>query len=170
MNLRVPLSATLYLNDIRGHRHQLCASQPEQSQMAGLIVLALAVGWLILSGSIAGGIARVIVPERMRRLSAVLLYPLVLAIPFADEAIGRWQFNRLCEREAKVWIAPTAKQVQAARRVGPDFVDRRGFLIPVQEQPIVYVDAHTGQPRASSTSFSPHFTVRAQDFTSPDAE
>jgi hypothetical protein len=82
----------------------------------------------------------------MRGLSTVLLYPLVLAIPFADEAIGRWQFNRLCEREAKVWIAPTANQVQAAQRIGPHFVDRDGFLIPVREQPIVYVDAHTGQP------------------------
>jgi len=114
--------------------------------MAGLIVLGLAVGWLIFSGAIAGGIARAIAPERIRGLTAILLYPLVLAIPFADEAIGRWQFHRLCEREAKVWVAPTANQVRAARRVGPHFIDRDGLFIPVREQPIVYVDAHTEQP------------------------
>jgi hypothetical protein len=114
--------------------------------MAGLIVLAFVVGWLIFSGVIASGIARAIAPQSIRELSAILLYPLVVAVPFADEAVGRWQFKRLCEREAKVWVAPTANQVQAARRVGPHFIDRDGLVIPVREQPIVYVDAHTGQP------------------------
>lgn len=121
--------------------------------MAGLIVLALAFGWLIFSVAISRGIARTVAPERMRGLAAILLYPLVLATPFADEAIGRWQFNRLCEREAKVWVAPTANQVQAAQAVGPDFVERNDFFIPVREQPIVYVDARTGQPFYTAKAF-----------------
>jgi hypothetical protein len=121
--------------------------------MAGLIVLGLAVGWLFVSGSIAGGIARAVAPEKIGGLVAVLLYPLVLALPFADEAVGRWQFNRLCTREAKVWIAPAADQVKAARRTGPDFVDRQGFFIPVKEQPIVYVDAATGKPLYTVRAF-----------------
>lgn len=114
--------------------------------MAGLIVLALAVGWLFLSGVIARVIAGSAAPERFGGLITILLYPLILAIPFADEAIGRWQYSRLCEREAKVWVAPTASQVKAARQVGPHFVDRDEFFIPVREQPIVYVDIDTGKP------------------------
>jgi hypothetical protein len=114
--------------------------------MIGLIVIGLAVGWLVLAGVLAGGIAREFAPEKIGGLVAILLFPLIVAVPFIDEIIGRWQFGRLCEREATVWIAPTAIQVRAARRVGPDFVDREGFLIPVREQPIVYVDADTGKP------------------------
>lgn len=114
--------------------------------MIGLIVLALAVGWLIFSAAIAVGIARAFAPARKRGVSTAVLFPFVLVTPFADEIIGRWQFHRLCESEAKVWVAPTANQVRAAQSVGPDFVTRGGFLIPVKEQPIVYIDAHTGQP------------------------
>lgn len=114
--------------------------------MAGLIALALAVGWLFLTSVVARTIAEAVAPERIVRLIAILLYPIILAIPFADEIVGRWQFSSLCEREAKVWVAPTASQVKAAQRVGPDFLNRDGFLIPIQEQPIVYVNVDTGQP------------------------
>ena len=121
--------------------------------MAGLIVLGLAVGWLFVSGTIASRISRAVAPAKVVGLVAILLYPLILAVPFADEAIGRWQFNRLCTSEAKVWVAPSATDVKAARRTGPDFVDREGFVIPVTEQPIIYVDVDTGKPFYTAKAF-----------------
>lgn len=109
-------------------------------------MLALGVAWLLLAGAISGRLARVLSRQGSATIVRVLLFFLVLVAPFADELIGSWQFRRLCDGEAKVWISPNAREVVAAHSTGPDFVERQGLVIPVSEQPIVYVDAKTGQP------------------------
>jgi hypothetical protein len=121
--------------------------------MIGLFVLILGAGWLILAGVLARGVARLLAAEGLSAVAAFLLYPLIVIVPFADEIIGQWQFRELCEREAKVWIAPHARGVPAARQTGPEFVKREGLAIPVQEQPIVYVDAESGEPFYTAKAF-----------------
>jgi hypothetical protein len=76
---------------------------------------------------------------------SVLLFPVVLAAPVADEVIGRWQFNRLCDREAVVTLSPDWKKVKRAQRVSLQRSDVAGALIPIYSQGSEYVDADTGK-------------------------
>jgi hypothetical protein len=119
----------------------------------GLIVLLLAGSWLLLAGTVTKRTAQFLFPERFAARATVVLFPLILCLPFLDEIIGRRQFHSLCEREAKVWVAPNAKDVTAARKDGSKTHVRVGFLIPITEQPIVYIDALTGKPFYTTKAF-----------------
>lgn len=121
--------------------------------MIGLIVLLLAGTWLFLAGTVAKRVAQFLFPERFAVRATVLLFPLILCLPFLDEIIGRRQFHSLCERDAKVWVAPNAKEVTAARKGDSKTHVRVGFLIPITEQPIVYIDELTGKPFYTAKAF-----------------
>lgn len=76
-----------------------------------------------------------------------LFVPLVFFAPVLDEFIGRWQFNQLCEKEAVIWLSPNWKGVEAVRNVSSSFFSNASWtFIPIQIQPLEYVDASTGQP------------------------
>jgi hypothetical protein len=120
--------------------------------MIGLIVLGLLVAWLIATGMITAAIVRGIrIPGSS--LLGVLIFPVVAALPFADEIIGRWQFHRLCEAEAKVWVAPDAKSVVAAREGNSYSSELVGYAMPVREQAVAYIDIATGKPFYSFKAF-----------------
>lgn len=124
--------------------------------MIALIVLIFAVLCVAVACFLTAGIVRLLVPRRppvLKLLVVFLSFPAFLVLPFADEIIGRSQFRKLCDREAKVWVSPNAKKIRAARRVGPDFVERSEFVIPVREQPITYIDAETGAPFYRAKAF-----------------
>jgi hypothetical protein len=75
-----------------------------------------------------------------------LFVPLAFIAPIADELIGRWQFKRLCEKEAVVWLNPNWKSVKAVRNVSPDSSEPvHGTVIPIRIQRLAYIDAETGQ-------------------------
>ncbi|MET4578671.1 hypothetical protein [Ottowia thiooxydans] len=120
--------------------------------MIGLIVIGLLITWLVITGMITAGIVREIrIPGAS--LLGVLIFPVVAALPFSDEIIGRWQFQRLCKAEAKVWVAPDARNVVAARRGDSYTSELVGYVIPVREQGVAYIDADTGKPFYSYKTF-----------------
>lgn len=75
--------------------------------MFGLIALALILGWLIASIALARLATRRISRAGIRFVVAVLLVPLLFALPFADEILGKPQFDRLCERAKEIRIHGT---------------------------------------------------------------
>jgi len=117
--------------------------------MIGLITLFAFGLWLWVAGLLARALTRLL----GLRLLGILLYPFIAAIPFADEAIGRWQFHQLCESEAKVWVASNIKNITAAREGISALSDRSGFIFPIREQAASYVDAETGKPFYSFKAF-----------------
>lgn len=76
---------------------------------------------------------------------SVLLFPVVLVAPIADELIGRWQFNRLCEREAVVTLSPDWETVKRARHDDDPTAEIGGYAIPILVQKSSYVDIDTGK-------------------------
>ncbi|MES2632266.1 MAG: hypothetical protein V4669_04800 [Pseudomonadota bacterium] len=120
--------------------------------MIGLFVLALLAGWLIVTGLITVAIVRAIrFPGSS--LLGLLVFPVVAALPFVDEAIGRWQFQRLCATEAKVRVAPNAKSVVAAKRGNSYITELVGYVFPISEQAVSYVDLATGKEFYSFKAF-----------------
>ena len=78
-------------------------------------------------------------------VASVLLFPLVLVAPVADELIGRWQFNRLCEREAVVTLRPDWERVERARHNDAPIHEINGYVIPIRVQPVELIDIDRGQ-------------------------
>ena len=65
--------------------------------------------WIAVSGGLAWLIARLLTSQSsrpwLRPLLAMLLLPLIFMAPLADEIIGKFQFDRLCDeaKEAKIY-------------------------------------------------------------------
>jgi hypothetical protein len=99
--------------------------------------------WLIAAIILSNRIPRWLGISKHRTVISVLLFPFVLVIPVADELIGRWQFNRLCEREAVVTVGPDWERVKKARA---DYLNRTEIgnsMIPIYLEVSQYVDVET---------------------------
>ena len=84
---------------------------------------------------------------------SVLLFPMVLVLPVADELIGRWQFSRLCEREAVVTLSPDWEKVKRAGEREIPSVTLNGYLIRVRSQRMEYFDIDTGKNFLTNQAF-----------------
>lgn len=113
--------------------------------MAGLIVIGIAAVWLFISAEIARRASSWCPVRQASGIVGVVAFVCAVALPFADEIIGRWQFQRVCSSEAVVWVHPNAAKVVAARDMSAS-KDLAGFVIPVREQVSEYVDSITGEP------------------------
>lgn len=113
--------------------------------MIGLLFLAGAALWLTATFMLSRRIPRWLGITRHAKAASVLLFPVILVAPAADELIGRWQFHRLCEREAVVWLSPDWQQVKRAKLVPLPRSEVRGALIRIYSQGGEYVDVETGK-------------------------
>lgn len=75
--------------------------------MFGLIALMLIFGWLIASIAIARGVGKLLPLASIRFLVTALLAPTLFVLPFADELVGKFQFDRLCEEAKEISIHGT---------------------------------------------------------------
>lgn len=76
---------------------------------------------------------------------SVLLFPILLAAPIADDLIGRWQFYRLCEREAVVTLSPGWEGVTRAKRTWLARQEFENYLLPIHSQGLQFTDLDTGK-------------------------
>ncbi len=76
---------------------------------------------------------------------SLLVFPVTLVAPVAGELIGRWQFNRLCEREAVVTLSPAWEKVKRAGKRDFPIVPLDGYLIRILSQRMKYFDIDTGK-------------------------
>lgn len=113
--------------------------------MIGILFLIVMVFWFVVSVALSRKIPRWLGVTKYGAVISVLLFPVVLAAPVADEIIGRWQFSRLCEREAVVTLSQDWEKVKRARRVSLPRSDVAGALIPIYSQGSEYVDVDTGK-------------------------
>ncbi|MBG7619258.1 hypothetical protein I5R65_07255 [Herbaspirillum sp. AP02] len=112
--------------------------------MIGLLFIVVFVVWLVSAFYFGRAIPRWL---GLKPAWSFLFVPLAFIAPIADELIGRWQFKRLCEKEAVVWLNPNWKSVKTVRNVSPElFSQVPGTAIPIEIQPVTYIDAETGQP------------------------
>ena len=113
--------------------------------MIFLMFLAGFVLWLTAAIMLSKRIPRWLGVTKHTKTVSVVLFPLVLTAPIADELIGRWQFNRLCEREAVVTLSPDWEKVRRARARDIPSVTLDGYLIRIQSQRMEYFDVDTGK-------------------------
>jgi hypothetical protein len=120
--------------------------------MIFLIFLTGFVLWLTVTIMLSKKIPRWLGITKNGAVISVLLFPLILVAPIADELIGRWQFKRLCEREAVVTLSPDWAQVKRARQKPDVRRDFDGYLIPIHSWGGDIVDVDTGKVFFTSKS------------------
>lgn len=121
--------------------------------MIGLIALGVIVLWFVAAAMLSARIPRWLGLKTHHRVLSMMLFPLILAAPLADEFIGRWQFKRLCEREATVTLSPEWQSVQRVKENEFHLERLPGYVIPIDAQPVVYTDLDTGKPFLSYRGF-----------------
>jgi hypothetical protein len=129
--------------------------------VVGLIFLGIVVLWVVVATVISRYVAARF-PASLRAIGGPIAFLCVLALPFLDEIIGRWQFSRLCATHAVVWVSPGAAKVEAAIDAST-FRIHDGYVFPVREQISQYADAATNEPflRVSSFHTPGGFVMRA---------
>jgi hypothetical protein len=121
--------------------------------MTGLLFL-IGIGlWLIVAIHLCKKIPRWLGVTKHSGLLGALVFPVVLAAPVADELIGRWQFSRLCEREAVVTLSPDWEKVKRARKRDIPSTTLSGYFIRIQSQRIEYFDLDTGKNFLTNQAF-----------------
>ena len=120
--------------------------------MIGLMFLAGIGLWLAVAILLSKKIPIWLGVTKYRYAISVSVFPVLFLTPFADEMIGRWQFNRLCEREAVVTLSPDWEKVKRAIQK-PDFRrEVHGYLIPLHAWSGDIIDADTRQVFMTSQS------------------
>jgi hypothetical protein len=120
--------------------------------MIALMLLIASAIWLAVAIFLSKYIPCWVGVKKHTTAASLLLFPLVLAAPIADELIGRWQFNRLCEREAVVTLNPDWEKVKRARKKETSWTELRGNLVPVSLARIETFDIDTGKVFMTSQS------------------
>jgi hypothetical protein len=113
--------------------------------MIGLGVLSIAAVWLFVAAKIARRASNWFPLRQASGVVGTVAFVCVAALPFTDEIIGRWQFQRLCASDAVVWVHPNAAKVIAARKASTSR-NIAGFVFPIHEQVSEYVDSVSGEP------------------------
>ena len=122
--------------------------------MIGLLVLAGIGLWIVVAVMLSKRIPQWVGVKKYTKTLSVLVFPLVLAAPIADDLIGRWQFYQLCDREAVVILSPDWKNVTRAKRADIYWMAAvDGYFVPIRLNYVEYVDSATGRPFLSHKTF-----------------
>lgn len=87
--------------------------------MIGLMMLIALLIWGAISVAVAIWIGRRIPQQGLRQIVALLLMPVVLLMPLADEIVGKFQFDKLCKAAEAITIYKTVS-------VGADLYTSKG--------------------------------------------
>lgn len=111
-----------------------------------MIFLMFLVGtclWLIAAFMLSQRIPRWLGMSKQSTSMRWLLFVALLVAPISDELIGRWQFHRLCEREAVVTLREDWRIVKKAKVDYLERVEIAGSMIPIYLEISKYSDANT---------------------------
>ena len=112
--------------------------------MIALMILIATIVWLALVIFLCIRIPVWMGASKNRGLVGTLLFPVILVLPFADEFIGRWQFDRLCEREVAIFLDPNWRQVKRAKFEYKNLPEKPGYIFTIHVVSIGYIDIDTG--------------------------
>lgn len=120
--------------------------------MIGLLFLCTAAIWIGASIWIAR-LTGPLVPKPLRTATKVVVLAVLLALPFVDEAIGEYQFEKLCEING---IKSADLSKARGKRVKVAFGEREpveGTILPIRKSKVLYTDATNGDVVIHHTNY-----------------
>lgn len=113
--------------------------------MIGILFLTGMGLWIAAAVMLSERIPRWLGINKHQTIVSVLLFPLVLVLPIADDLIGRWQFYQLCDKEAVVTLSPDWERVKRARWQPSIQRELDGYAIPIRSWKGDILDIDTGK-------------------------
>ena len=112
--------------------------------MIGLYLLFLLGIWTVLVAWLSVKIAKRLPVPKWRPLVGIGLFIILLPMVLIDEMVGKRQFERLCQENSTIYIAPDAKGRTVYLADTPVEV-AKGTWVNIVLHPWRYVDAKTGE-------------------------
>jgi hypothetical protein len=114
--------------------------------MIALMFLAGIAAWVVVVIVLTVWIPRVLPPGWWRAIARLVLFPVLLVLPIADEWIGRKQFAALCKREDAMHLSPDWREVKRASDATSPYLKKlSGYAVRIEENEIMYRDMDTGK-------------------------
>ncbi|MFM9917893.1 MAG: hypothetical protein ACKVOX_18995 [Rhizobacter sp.] len=118
--------------------------------MTGILLIAVAIVWLIAVLAATRWVVRRVNSLAMKVVSCLVLFPVLLVLPVADELVGKQQFDSLCTKYAVQVIdeqnAPNSR-VKSVGGSGDWYA--AGTAVRIRIQPWIYQDITTQNVVAS---------------------
>ncbi|MDL2336354.1 MAG: hypothetical protein QFE16_00785 [Pseudomonadota bacterium] len=114
--------------------------------MTGILLITVAIAWLIAVLAATRWVVRRVNSPAMKVVSCLVLFPVLLVLPLADELVGKQQFDSLCKKYAVQVIDEKHAMNRRVVFVLPEhdqFVE--GTALQIRIDPNVYRDAETNQ-------------------------
>lgn len=113
--------------------------------MSGLLLLVTIGAWLWASFWLSMKVGRLIAKPALSSTVTILILAVSLCLPFADEVIGKYQFEALCKANG-IENADVSKA--RGKRVKLEIGERRllkGSIMPINVEDWLYRDANSGE-------------------------
>jgi hypothetical protein len=121
--------------------------------MIGLYFFFLIALWIGLVFLVSVVITKRLPASKWRPLVGIVLFTLLLPMVFIDELIGKWQFERLCQENSTIYIAPDAKGRTVYLASGtPEESVKGTWGVPIWIRQWRHVDTTTGETIVSYNS------------------
>ena len=119
--------------------------------MAGLLSIALLVGWLAVAVWIAKQITATVKNSLLRTVLAIPLIAILVMLPVADEIIGGFQFRALCRENAVLKIdAEKIKGKTIWMSINPENKDADNTAVRIYVTRVRYRDVATQEDLATN--------------------
>lgn len=119
--------------------------------MGGLILLFVIVLWVFLVSKLAWFLSRWIPASKFSTALKVLIFVLLLAMPFMDEIIGGFQFRALCKAEAVATYDEAKVRGKTVHNQSADEYHFTNTVLPTYKRTMSYSD-HTSNKELISFS------------------
>lgn len=111
--------------------------------MGGLILLFIIGLWIFLVAKLAGFLSRLLPANKFSIALKVLIFVLLMAMPFMDEIIGGFQFRALCKAEAVATYDEAKVQGKTVHLKSAEVIHYTKTILPTYKQIWRYADHET---------------------------
>jgi hypothetical protein len=112
----------------------------EGDSMGGLILLFIIALWVFLVTKLTKFLSKWIPVSKFSPALKVLLFILLLVMPFMDEIIGGFQFRALCKAEAVATYDEAKVRGKTVHLKTLDRVNLTGTVLPMYKRTLKYID------------------------------
>ena len=113
--------------------------------MIGLTVIFVIAIWVILVIKLTGFLGKLLPTSKFSAPLKVLLFILLLVMPFMDEIIGGFQFRALCKTEAVAIYDEAKVRGKTVHLKSAEVIDYTKTILPTHKQIWRYADHETDE-------------------------
>jgi hypothetical protein len=114
--------------------------------MTGILLLFVVALWIVVAYVIARLIASKVPPGRWKVLVRVGAFLIVFLLPLADEIVGIFQFQHLCQQHSSIRVDRAKAAGKTVHLASTPNEEVKGTWVKIVLQPVRFLEATGGEP------------------------